>query len=59
MVIEMLTLENIKDGLVSKLKQENISQENIVRIIADFIIAAGDTVRNKNNSIGIYLGTLK
>lgn len=33
------------DGLINKLVAENIKNEDIIRIIADFIIAAGDTVK--------------
>lgn len=45
MVDEMYTIQT-NDGLISKLKEANMSKEDITRIVADLIIAAGDTVYN-------------
>lgn len=40
----MLTHEkDFSNGLIKKLCDENVSKESIIRIVADFIIAAGDT----------------
>ena len=38
--------KNMKEGngLFSKMKEENVSEETIVRVFGDLIIAAGDTV---------------
>lgn len=43
-VYEMLHTKDAGDGLVKRLKDENMSDELITRIVADFVIAAGDTV---------------
>ncbi|CAH0715456.1 unnamed protein product, partial [Brenthis ino] len=43
MASEMIRNGDKSDGLINKLVGENIKNEDIVRIIADFIIAAGDT----------------
>lgn len=45
LVHELLSIQNLNKGLILKLKEENVPEEIITRIIADFIIAAGDTVR--------------
>nr|BAM73861.1 cytochrome P450 [Bombyx mori] len=42
-VYEMLHTKDAGDGLVKRLKDENMSDELITRIVADFVIAAGDT----------------
>lgn len=43
----MLENRNKSNGLVKKMVDENVKSEDIIRIIADFIIAAGDTVNYK------------
>lgn len=40
----MLLKRHENNGLIHKLITENISDDMIIRIVADFIIAAGDTV---------------
>lgn len=40
----MLENKNKSNGLVKKMVDENIKNEDIIRIITDFIMAAGDTV---------------
>lgn len=35
---------NLGDGLVSKLKENGLSEIEMTRIALDFVIAAGDTV---------------
>lgn len=44
MAREMLENKNKSNGLVKKMVDENIKNEDIIRIITDFIMAAGDTV---------------
>ncbi|KAI8436890.1 hypothetical protein MSG28_010330 [Choristoneura fumiferana] len=43
LVSEMLLKRDDNNGLVHKLLAENVSDNLIIRIVADFIIAAGDT----------------
>lgn len=43
-VNEILKKRYDNNGLIKKLCNENMSDEMIIRIITDFIIAAGDTV---------------
>ncbi|KAG7308546.1 hypothetical protein JYU34_005764 [Plutella xylostella] len=43
LINEMLDHRNQSDGLIKKLSDENITDENIIRIAADFVMAAGDT----------------
>ena len=51
------------NGLFSKMKEENVSEETIVRVFGDLIIAAGDTVSPyfsfdaENNKIKPYFQT--
>lgn len=47
LVSEMLLKRHENNGLIHKLITENISDDMIIRIVADFIIAAGDTVRRQ------------
>lgn len=42
----MLALENKGNGLLSKMIKENLTKEEIYKVLIDFIIAAGDTVQN-------------
>ncbi|XP_053609196.1 cytochrome P450 315a1, mitochondrial-like isoform X2 [Plodia interpunctella] len=42
-VKEILNKKQESDGLISKLCNENISDEDVTKIVADFVIAAGDT----------------
>lgn len=44
LVPEMIRLDG--DGLLKMIMNEGISEDKAVRIITDFIIAAGDTVRH-------------
>lgn len=43
-VREMLTKRYDHNGLIKKLCDEDMSDVDITRIVADFVIAAGDTV---------------
>jgi len=43
LVPDMISLSN--DGLLWMMMNEGIRNDDVVRIIVDFIIAAGDTVR--------------
>lgn len=40
----MLNSRDTNQGLIKLLVDENVSDEMITRIIADFVMAAGDTV---------------
>ncbi|XP_013197398.2 cytochrome P450 315a1, mitochondrial [Amyelois transitella] len=42
-VKEIIRKRHKSDGLINKLCKENISDDNITKIAADFVIAAGDT----------------
>lgn len=42
---KMYRMEDCGDGLLSKLINEKFSKEDMSRIVIDFIMAAGDTVR--------------
>lgn len=44
MAFEMINSKDKNNGLIKKLVQEDLKDEMIARIVADFIIAAGDTV---------------
>lgn len=41
---EILSNKHNTKGLIPKLRQDNMSDETITRVVADFVIAAGDTV---------------
>lgn len=41
----MLQKTSETQGLLKKLHEENLSDEIITRLVADFVIAAGDTVK--------------
>ncbi|GBP69343.1 Cytochrome P450 315a1, mitochondrial [Eumeta japonica] len=43
LVKEIMMAKNLGNGLIQKLQAENMKEENISRIVADFVIAAGDT----------------
>lgn len=36
--------KHFSNGLIKKLSDENVSDDTIIRLVADFVIAAGDTV---------------
>ncbi|KAL4715422.1 hypothetical protein ACJJTC_015325 [Scirpophaga incertulas] len=42
-VSEILSRSDKSDGLIAKLRKENMSKEVITKIVTDFVIAAGDT----------------
>ncbi|KAL0883063.1 hypothetical protein ABMA27_016533 [Loxostege sticticalis] len=42
-VREILSNKHNTKGLIPKLRQDNMSDETITRVVADFVIAAGDT----------------
>lgn len=45
LVQEMLNnKKHFSNGLIKKLSDENVSDDTIIRLVADFVIAAGDTV---------------
>lgn len=42
---EILDRRQENNGLIKRLCEENLSDEIITRIVSDFVIAAGDTVK--------------
>lgn len=40
------------NGILNKMKAENLSEEMIARILSDLLIAAGDTVNDFENDRG-------